>query len=161
MQQGGRASPADLPAGRRKSGLYLNPSKQQFRLTCQASQGLEALLYLFATVCISLRAAWLILGVCVSQNILNKSGELKTNRIRGSEASVWVETTSATFGGMIFFGLTGGRARFCSCSSRPCHCPSPTLALPLAAPRFSLAQFPFAHLPSLFSPFTQGLFFTS
>lgn len=98
--------------------LQLRYNKQQFRATHRGTEELDKLLGLFPTVCTSLGVAQLIARVCVSRDILNKSEELKKqNRVCGSGALVWADATSAAFSGAIFFGLTGGRARFCSCSS--------------------------------------------
>lgn len=124
----GNASPTaeHLQAGRRKSVLYLKPifklqqTAIQINMPGQLRTGAASV-----SVCNSLHkltsSLTNIKGLCFPGHIKQIWGIKEANRTCGSEVFMWAKTTSATFSGTIFFGLTGGRERFCSCSSLPCH----------------------------------------
>lgn len=70
------------------------------------------------------QCAVLIFSIILANIFLSNASQplvRRQDRICGSEVAVWAETTSAAFRGTILFGLTGGRARFCSCSSFLSH----------------------------------------
>jgi len=80
--------------------------------------GSSALLYHYR------QCAVLVFSVIVANNFLSSASHSlvrRQDRICGSEVLVWAETTSAAFRGTVLFGLTGGRAWFCSCSSFLSH----------------------------------------